>query len=166
MPLFVCKVGQAEYRFHDGEQSYGNHWELREYDSLEEAEEAIWEEQCELASDSDDREEVWTCKDCNHEQDYAGDCEECESSNLEQDYEEDWSDYVERVTDGAAYPYDVTNQAHHTLPGFEDERPEHVEYMRLLKEWTLIRKVNKLKTRKQRLLEELSAIDAELEQLK
>lgn len=164
MPLFVVKVGYSEYKFSDGAQTDDNHWTLEEHDDQGAADHSVWIAQCEEAERWGSQELEYDCEDCGHTQGEGTDCEECDGT-VHCVYEEDYGEFVERVAAGIALPYDPTNKDHWTLPGFEDQRPERVAYIKAYKEEEKQRKLIELQSRKQELLYELSAIESSIKEL-
>lgn len=162
--LFLVYVGQSQFRAGEllDEPTPGNGFELREYASLAEAEHYVWEDQLQYAESLGEREEEWTCDECNHQQPEGYECEVCESMSLTQDYLEEEGEYVERLTTGLIVEYDPTNKSHLEHAGYEAQRPERVKFAKAQAAEERERKIKNLKARKTKLEQEIQVINSEL----
>jgi hypothetical protein len=171
--LFLVKVESGTLWHRDSyikNPCKGNFFELREFDNEKEAEDLVWEEQREAAYSARSPEVVLECDNCHYSEEEGGglsqgNCPECGSGAISEDYVEEEVDFVSSNSDAIIIKYDPTNPIHIAHNGFEEQRPEHVQWKREQEKLKAKERRDYLRNRRVEITELRTQLMAELEEI-
>lgn len=122
MKFYVYVIEHRGTSWEASDACSANHFELVKTNDIEGF---IWEQEQEHAQSYGEPTVELQCEYCGSTSDQHG--EECCDEEMTVTYEQEWNDFVEENAAGTYFPYDP--ELHASISGYEDERPEHLEWV-------------------------------------